>query len=636
MSGSRKIYPVAVTLTLLMLILFGCGSRIPETIEIQVSKDVISLIAGQSETIQVKAVTSNSKIVPFETQTEGDCISVTSTEASVTVIAGTELCEQAIMIRSGSAEPKTIHVKVVADETVEIHVSKNITSLRVQQDGKPGQSETIEVRALTNKGKPVDFEFKTNGDCISVSSLGNSLVVSAGTELCEQAITIKAGSAKEKTIQVIVYDPMVMDIGEGLLIRYTNTYKHQWNAIGSGGKFDVTFWHPEADTQNGWYPLGSLIVDHYRDINKKILDGGAYPAVLVKDSKAAGLLAAPTDYELVYTDRRSGAKLYGSVWKAVCPENFVSFGVVTNGARTDAGWQKPSFEAIRCVRAGYTAQAAIGDRIYMDEWTGAKNYLSVWDIVYPPDAISTDNRAALLTGASLGCGPNPSTQADKWAQDVCDDRLVNMLLVPLPVYNSSENTMQPRLTGYEPLKISPRYFSSIRVPFTLIPIEYKDAPPARRKTNIEKSPFYYLQREEIYSPINIVNNTQNPNPAQYSYTISTGYSETESKSFTGEVGVEVTGKGGCKFFGTGGGWEVEVSTKFGWEHSVARTYSQVTTRDFTFTVPAGTYAEILQVTSQFRAIPMNPAIVPHSKPFDMNSSIITYLQYPPPLSPADD
>jgi hypothetical protein len=288
------------------------------------------------------------------------------------------------------------------------------------------------------------------------------------------------------------------------------------------------------------------------------------------------------------------------------------------------------------VREDFTAQAAIGVQTYRDQGTGAKNYLSVWDIVYPPDAASLDDRAGLLTGVSLGCGPNPSSGSDRWAQDQCDERLVNMLLVPLPVYTSSENMTQPKLTGYEPLKTSPRYFSSIRVPFTLIPIEYKSAPPARRKTNIEKSPFYYVQREEIYSPINIVNNTQNPNPAEYSYTISTGFAKTESETFSLEVGVEVTAKGGCSFFGTGGGWEVEVSTKFGWEQSVARTYSEVTTRDFTFTVPPFTYAEVLQVTSQFRAIPMNPAVVPHSEPFDLNSSIITYLQYPPPATPSDE
>ncbi len=636
MSGIQKSISISVVLILVSFTFLGC---IPEekAVEIQVDKDFISLVFGQSETIPVQALTSKGKSVPFDVETEGNCISVSSTKDSITVTAETELCEQTITIRSGSAQAKAIKVKVMAKETVEIQVDRNITSLEVMQgEDKQGEtsrhSEMIQVRAMTNRGGSVPFTAETKGDCISVSSAEDYIKVTAGTELCEQTIMINAEGAKEaKTLKVIVYDPMVMDIGEGLLIRYVNTYTWQWNDAGSGGIFDVTFWHPQADIKNGWYPLGSLIVNHWRDINKNLMDGGAYPMILVKDSKAAGLLAAPLGYKKVYTDRGSGADRDGSVWKAVCPENFVSFGVITN-----AGWGEPSRDAIRCVREDFTAKAAIGNQVYRDERTGARDFLSVWDIVYPPDAASLDDRAALLTGVSLGCGPQPSPGASgsaRWAKDQCDESLVNMLKVPLPVYTSSENMTQPKLTGYEPLKISPRYFSSIRVPFTLIPIEYKDAPAARRRTNIEKSPFYYVQREEIYSPINIVNNTQNPNPAEYSYTISTGFAQTESETFSLEVGVEVTAKGGCSFFGTGGGWEVEVSTKFGWEQSVARTYSEVTTRDFTFTVPAFTYAEVLQVTSQFRAIPMNPAVVPHSKPFDMNSSIITYLQYPPPQPP---
>jgi hypothetical protein len=250
--------------------------------------------------------------------------------------------------------------------------------------------------------------------------------------------------------------------------------------------------------------------------------------------------------------------------------------------------------------------------------------LGVWEIDYPAYTKSPDGRAGLLTGVSIGC-PDYNTGA-------CDAKLVNMLLVPLPVYSHSENMTEPRLTERAPLDTAiPRFFSSVRVPFTLIPSEYNKnnfANFPRIKLNVEKSPFYYVQREEMYTSRDIINNTQGNKDAVYNLEISTGYEKEEQEKFTHEFGLNVTAGGGCSFLGSGGKWEVELSYKFGWEKSVSETYSKVETRDFTFTVPARTYAQIVQVTSQFRAIPDSDEIMPTGVPFDMNSNIIMYLQYP--------
>jgi hypothetical protein len=255
--------------------------------------------------------------------------------------------------------------------------------------------------------------------------------------------------------------------------------------------------------------------------------------------------------------------------------------------------------------------------------------VSIWTLAYPEYTKSSDGRAALLTGTNVAC---PGYEASR-----CAESWVNLLLVPLPVYSYSETTTQPELTGREPLNTAqPRFFSSVRVPFTLIASEFTKASPERIKLNIKKSPFYYLQREETYASIDIMDNSQGKNPAEYHYQISTGYLRTDQETFSHEVGVEVTAGGECSFLGTGGKWEVELSYKFGWEKSVSSTYSQSTTRDFTFTVPAGAYAEIVQVTNQFRAIPMTDEIKTLGAPFNMNSNIIMYLQYPPGDSTSSD
>lgn len=498
------------------------------------------------------------------------------------------------------------------EEAALIQVSKNVTSLTA------GQSETIEVQALTAKGKSVPFSMETEGNCISVSTAAESITVTAGTELCEQTVTIKAGSAKEKTITVIVYDPMAMDIGKGLLIRYTNKYQLRGSLRGKTEVFGfwlkTIFWHPITDVENGWYPLGSLILPENEDV-------ASHPMIVVKDSRDGGLLAAPNKYELVWRDTNNTQN--SSIWKAVCPDGFVSFGVVTTST-----FVEPSPNDIRCMSKDFTWPAALGNIILTDRGSKSGLDVSIWNINYPEYTKSPDGRAALLTGANLAC---PGYEASR-----CDESWVNLLLVPLPVYSYSENTTQPKLTGREPLDTAqPRFFSSVRVPFTLVISEFTNASPERIKLNIEKSPFYYVQREEMYTPIDIMNNAQGKKDAEYHYQISTGYSQTDQEKFSHEVGIKVTAGGECSFLGTGGKWEVELSYKFGWEKSISNTYSQVTTRDFTFTVPAGAYAEIIQVTNQFRAIPMTEEITTLSEPFNMNSNIIMYLQYPPP-SPPDE
>jgi hypothetical protein len=482
-----------------------------------------------------------------------------------------------------------------------LRTTKNVTSLTA------GQSEIIGVEALDANGKALTFTATPTGTCVTVAAADGGFKVTAGTTLCAAEVQVVTSSSLSKLVTVNVYDPKVMDIGGGLLIKYVNTYGWRWNDTGSGGDMDVTYWHPNAGA--GWYPLGSFIEASYRDINAD----ANVPMIVVQDSKNAGLLAAPTGYAEIYNDRGSGASNDGSVWRPLCPSGFVALGVVTQ-----AGYSAPSTEDVRCVKASYTTKAKLGGRTYIDSGTGATMYLGVFGISYPDYTQSPDSRAALQPGTNAAC--------PGWDGTSCDASIFNLLLVPLEVVVNSDNDAEPKLTAKAPLDTSKaRFFSSVRVPFTLITTEGGSATPAARVAwNVANSPFYYLQREEKYSSIDTVDNSQGTTDAQYHYSIQTGFSQTDSQTFKQDVGIEVTAGGEVGFLGTGGSWEVKLTMQFGWEQSTSSTYAKTETRDFTFTVPAKAYAEIVQVTTQFRAVPSTGVAV--SAPFNLSSNIIKYLQ----------
>jgi hypothetical protein len=474
---------------------------------------------------------------------------------------------------------------------------------------EPGETLVIPVAAVDAEGKAVTFTASAEGECASTTASPDAITVVAGDGICEQRIVLTSSTNVTKEVTVNVFDPMVMDIGDGLLIRYVNDYVWQWNDSESEGTYYISYWHPVAGG-DGWFPLGSIAWNTWGNPSPTV------PMVVAKDSGGTGALAAPIDYAYIYDDSGSGGRYDGSMWKPVCPAGYVALGAVTN-----SGYGKPPLDAVRCVEASYTTPGTIGAWLYDDRNTGATDYLSLWEIGYPDFTSSPDGRAALHAGTTLGC--------PGWQKTSCDLAIVNLLLVPVPVMTNGDATdLEPRLTGYQELDVSTaRYFSSVRVPFTLIRNQAPVTAPDRVDWNVHASPFYTLQREEVYTPIDVIDHRQGTVEAVYTYSITTGISETDASSFSQEVGLEITAGGSASFLGSGGSWEVKLTTKLGWEQSTSSTYATSTTREYEFRIPPGRYAEIIQVTTQFRAVSW-PGFT-FCDPLRGSSNIIKYLQYPP-------
>jgi hypothetical protein len=484
----------------------------------------------------------------------------------------------------------------------EIRPEKNVASL------EPGTQAVIEVTAVDGRGNPVPFTARSSGLCASVSAGASSITVAAGTSLCSETVTIEAGTNLSKAITINVVDPATMDIGEGLLIKYVDQYTWRWNDVNTGGSTDVTFYHPDAGG-NGWYPLGSYVRPGYADPNSP---ANSYPMVLVKASRAADVLAAPTGYQAVWTDSGSGGTYDGSVWKPTCPVGFKALGVVVQ-----SGYAAPSTEDVRCVREDFTAPAAIGALVYTDSGTGASQDLGVWQIGTPQFPTRADDRAPLPAGTMVGC-PGYSTAS-------CDLGIVNLLLVPTPVHENGEDTVEPMLTGFTNLDTSrPKFFSSVRLPFTLIPSVKNDQANSHR--NVTLTPFYFLQRQEHYVSLSALDNRQSTTATPLTYTTISTFDATEVSTFSQTVGLSVTVGGEASFLGSGGSWEVTLSAELGWEQSRSTSYGMSSGTAVEFTVPAGAFAEIVQVKTQFQAI--DALGIPVGPPLAAGQNTVKYLQYP--------
>ncbi|OHD12095.1 MAG: hypothetical protein A2086_04570 [Spirochaetes bacterium GWD1_27_9] len=483
-----------------------------------------------------------------------------------------------------------------SNDLKKIFIEKKTVSFKI--------GETKELIVTSTKSDGIKDTFTANIDnenaTVSVTSTGISI---KGVSIGSAIITVTSGSGLTSKVNVLVFDPVSMDIGNGLLIKFTYSFDNMWDDGGSGGDHDTIWWHPKYDPTNGWYPVGSYIRGDYADANKN------HAVILVKDSKNNGLLAKPTDYTLIYNDSGSGANRDGSVWLPIAPTGYVAMGIVVQSGHT-----KPSTDVIRCVKKEYTVEGKSGNWIYDDSGTGASMNLTVWDLIEPDNYPLSEGAMFLDPGTVLASSSgDPAT---------INNDIKNVFIINIPVTDEADNaSIEPKLTGFLPYSSNyPKYFSSVRIPFTLI----KDS----KRTldwKVDNSPFYFIQREEVYTDAQTLDNRQATTDNTMNYSSEIGFSKTQTDTFTQEVGMEVTAEGSASFLGSGGKWSVKLSAKLGWQQQTATTYSFVETKTYNFTVPAGKYAQLLHVTSQFRALDSLGNTV---NVLPMKSNSLKYMQYP--------
>jgi len=482
---------------------------------------------------------------------------------------------------------------------------------------KVGGSTSITVDAFDANGKRENFSFTSIQPNATVVQSGGTLTVS-GLSVGRQIIDITSASGAKKSVTVDIYDPLTMDIGGGLMIKYVNTFDQRFinngfAGIGFGrvGDHDYAAWHPRTGG-NGWYALGSYIRHGWDDVNAT----RDYAMIVVKDTSAThDRLAAPVGFNLVWSNLRGGSPVFftdASVWAPQCPAGYVALGLVVS----DKSQVPPSSEDVRCVKSENTVPAKVGGWIIDDRGSRADLDLTVFNLDQP-DNVLPEEGTGFVPAGTVVAARTPGSVQDR---NQVDAGTAHMLRVNFPVVRSGDSRdYEPRLNGFAPFepRVS-RSVAGVRVPFPLV----KDPDPAHTLDwKISNSPFYTIVREEVYSSGKALDNRQATLTGTLAYETEAGWSQQDYSKFTQEVGIEMTTGGDFKF----ASWEVKVSVKLGWEQSTATTYSTVERTTYTWPVPPGTFAQVIQVTSQMRVLAEtghDAGVLP------MKSNIMKYLQYP--------
>jgi hypothetical protein len=495
---------------------------------------------------------------------------------------------------------------------------------------------TISVEAVDATGDPVTFTAAAeDGSCATVSAdpNSNSVTVTGVEEHCDETITITSDTGITKTLTIKVYDPMVMDIGGGLLIKYVNDFECRWTPAGTDGSHAGEFYHPV--TEAGWYPLGSKIIDEYvlhvppyNDPRGQVIALLLEPVIVVKEldpNASTPALAAPTGYEWIWDSVGTGASWPGSVWKPVCPGGYVPLGVVTNGLLSE-----PSTEDMRCVRDDYTTEANIGEWVYDAHGMGGYDPLIVHENGAPkrPDL----DGAPLNVGTQIGC--------PGWVLSDCDQNLFRLLLVPIEPVERSDRVGY-ELTIDQDGNIPPGghflYASSARIPFTLIPMLDCEHPFGQSycESNVENYPFYRLRRADQYTTvINVYNGSETLQTP--SKVLVYSWEQARIESFSTELGISLTAGGSAKFLGSGVSWEVTVSATFGWDTTVSESYGRVEQLSIPVNVPPNTRVVVAQAEARLWAqseVDGGPNLVQvlgEENGFSQGEHLY-YIQYPPPF-----
>jgi hypothetical protein len=403
----------------------------------------------------------------------------------------------------------------------------------------PGGSETILVSARAQNNTMESFTVESADESIITVIIKDTSFTVTGIAFGKTDVTVTNTSGKRHVLPVEVYNHKILEAGE-LFITFADIYEYRWNDIGSGGKYDGSYYHPLPP--DSFYALGSLGFRGYYNPN------GILGVMAVKAKEGSDALQHPVDYTWVYHDAGSGADDDGSFWTPVAPDGYKAMGLVAQ-----RGWGKPALTDVVCVREDLTVPGAAGDFIWNDDDTGADNDFGSWYIDSP--VAGPHENAYLVSGTFVGW--------NSWSPPQVHPAM-HVLNVQLPMLSQTPyQNYVPRLTGYDPPspETVPIMAREMLVPCTI----HKDPLYANNMMwRISNSPFYRLERQVFYKLLYHTHN-QTSTDQTNSVLIRSGVTVTESESFWNETSISITAEAGVSFKAFEAKVSTTVSTAFGYE-----------------------------------------------------------------------
>ena len=155
----------------------------------------------------------------------------------------------------------------------------------------------------------------------------------------------------------------------GLEVRRICQYKLAYEDKGSGGDQDVTFYNPVVPPD--YYIIGAFAQGNYWD------PADCITAVKPdNNSQSNQLLKPPAGWQLIWTDKNSGARMNGSIWRPVAPDkDYVCLGSVAK-----QGYGNPDLPNYTCVHHCLVEALPAANYIWSDKGTGAKQNVSIYKL----------------------------------------------------------------------------------------------------------------------------------------------------------------------------------------------------------------------------------------------------------------
>ncbi|QIY58343.1 Vps62-related protein [Streptomyces sp. RPA4-5] len=335
-------------------------------------------------------------------------------------------------------------------------------------------------------------------------------------------------------------------------------------------------------------------------------------AILARGVNASDqMLKSPTDFTLIWEDRASGAAAYGSVWRPIPPEGYVSLGDVFV-----EGWDKPNRNSYVCVRKtpvggrSYVREAVIGSSIWDDGGSGAHMSVGMWAIdapQYPHD--STERLILGLDGFVAGQHPT-----DK------PSRAVYVLDLPAVIVKNNGPQL-PVMTSHsvpeqETLKVIDR---AVTVPCTVI--KDPSQTPDWQATN---SPFYTLERRVNYCRQMFYNNSQGTTQQDNSRAVTTGVSKTKGEEFSERTSISVTASAGIGIKAFSASAETSVTVEMGYTSRSEVTTFKEEQHTWAMSTPPRSSTALWSPRHEIMAIRKNGDVVGQGGlPFDLNEHVLT-------------
>ncbi|MHA3736119.1 Vps62-related protein [Pseudomonas sp. Eth.TT006] len=266
---------------------------------------------------------------------------------------------------------------------------------------------------------------------------------------------------------------------DNLLINFTTDFQRVWDTR-TLRTSDATFWRPAPapDDLPGYFPLGDIAASGFSNLNGQRIVAVVCENPTLKDLHPKGnALSRPLDYEQIWDDSGSGAKTHVSMWRPLPPAGYVAMGVVCANDH-----EKPSLNAVRCVRVDLVVPAQVGDLIWNDKGSHAKKSVSVWDS-QPPNAGAGEICFSSGTFLAIDSYTRPDAQAAAYAL---------RMEIPQQMFPAPQI---PVLRDYAPpAHVEPAQVTRLAVlPWFAVHDEGKLPLP-----RFHQSPYYYLERSDQY------------------------------------------------------------------------------------------------------------------------------------------